>query len=147
MKFLNLAESIRAHPDFEDKFENNPDPQNRNLAFQKIFEDVLLNNRRNELDLYRSLTNDPSFKLSVQKHLEKLTQFKPESYENKAGLAKSIESVELKLRELISSRNVFINPKVSEAIENRMKSASKNNPKLRDTTNVSMIEKLSLIHI
>lgn len=143
VKFLNLAESIRAHPDFEEKFENNPDPQNRNLAFQKIFEDVLLTNRRNELDLYKSLTTDPSFKLSLQKHLEKLTQFKPELYENTEGLAKSIEEIELKVRELIASRNVFINPNISEAIELRLKSASKNDPKLKDASNVSMMQKLS----
>jgi type I restriction enzyme R subunit len=143
VKFLSLAESIRAHPDYEEKVENNPDPQNSNLAFQKIFEDVLLENRRSELDLYKSLATDPAFKLSVQKHLEKLTQFKSDQYENTAGLAKSIERIEVKLRELISSRNVFINPKITEAIELRLKSASKNDPSLKDPSNVSMMKRLS----
>ena len=58
-------------------------------------------------------------------------------------MAKSIESIELKLRELISSRNVFINPKITEAIELRLKSASKNDPKLKDPSNVNMMQKLS----
>lgn len=143
VKFLNLAERIRSHPDFEDKFENNPDPQNRMLAFEKIFDDVLMNNRRNELDLYKSLTTDPAFKLSVQRHLEKLTQFKADEYEDTAGLDKDIETIELKLREIISNRNVFINPKITEAIDLRLKSASKNDPSLRDPSNIDMMRKLS----
>ena len=56
VKFVNLAESIRSHPDFETKYKNNDDKQNRELAFEKIFEDVMMNNRRNELELYRLLT-------------------------------------------------------------------------------------------
>ena len=143
VKFLSLAESIRAHPDYEEKVEKNPDPQNSNLAFQKIFEDVLLENRRSELDLYKSLATDPAFKLSVQKHLEKLTQFKTNQYENTAGLNKNIEKIELGLRELISSHDVVINPKVLDTIGFRLKSASKNNPAFRDEANVTMMQKLS----
>ena len=69
VKFLNLVESIRSHPDFEKKYKNNSDKQNREIAFEKIFEDVMLNNRRNELELYKLLTNDPAFKAAMQKSL------------------------------------------------------------------------------
>lgn len=72
IRFLNLADNIRAHPDFESKYKNNQDKQNRELAFQKIFEDVMLNNRRNELELYKLLANDPAFKAAMQKSLQQI---------------------------------------------------------------------------
>ncbi len=73
IKFINLANSIRSHPDFEKKYKNNLDKQNRELAFEKIFEEVILNNRRNELELYKLLANDPDFKAAMQENLRKLT--------------------------------------------------------------------------
>lgn len=72
VKFINLAESIRSHPDFETKYKNNSDKQNRELAFEKIFEEVMINNRRNELELYKLLTNDPAFKVAMQQSLRKI---------------------------------------------------------------------------
>jgi type I restriction enzyme R subunit len=72
VKFINLAESIRSHPDFETKYKNNTDKQNRSLAFDKIFQDVVIKNRRNELELYKLLTNDQAFKSAMQQSLRKL---------------------------------------------------------------------------
>ena len=72
IKFINLAQSIRNHPDFESKYQNNDDAQNRELAFEKIFEDVMISNRRNELELYKLLTNDPSFKAAMRQSLREL---------------------------------------------------------------------------
>ena len=72
VKFVNLAESIRSHPDFETKYKNNDDKQNRELAFEKIFEDVMMSNRRNELELYKLLTNDPAFKAAMQQSLREM---------------------------------------------------------------------------
>ena len=140
---LDLHKKIVSHPDYEEKYLNNPDVQNRNLAFDKIFEDVFLDNRRKHFDLYKLFFSDPAFKQALLDDQKRLTDVQAEEYENTSGLLKKIESIELKLRELISNRNVFINPKITEAIENRLKSASKNNPKLRDTSNVSMMQKLS----
>jgi len=54
------------------KYKNNPDVQNRGLAFQKMFDDVMLNNRRNELDLYRLLANDAAFKSAMQQSLQRM---------------------------------------------------------------------------
>ena len=70
IKFVNLAESIKAHPDFEEKYQNNQDTHNRELAFQKIFEEVMLKNRRNELELYKLLANDDAFKAAMQQSLK-----------------------------------------------------------------------------
>jgi type I restriction enzyme, R subunit len=72
VKFVNLAENMRSHPDFETKYKNNDDKQNQDLAFQKIFDDVMINNRRNELELYKLLTNDPAFKVAMQQSLRKM---------------------------------------------------------------------------
>ncbi len=143
VKFLNLAEQIRAHPDFEDKFEKNSDPQNRELAFQKIFEDVLHDTRKKEMDLYRSLTSDAAFRLSVQKHLQELSQFRADEYENTDGLNKQIERIELALRDLIASRDVDINPKIREAIANRISVAARNDPGLGDRQSVTVEKQLT----
>jgi type I restriction enzyme R subunit len=72
IKFLNIADGIKAHPDFNEKYKNNQDSHNRNLAFQKIFEDVMLNNRRNELELYKILASDAAFKSAMQQSLRQI---------------------------------------------------------------------------
>lgn len=72
IKFINIADSIKAHPDFQEKYQNNPDVHTRILAFEKIFEDVILKNRRNELELYKLLANDPAFKVAMQQSLRQM---------------------------------------------------------------------------
>ncbi|MCY4380986.1 MAG: DEAD/DEAH box helicase family protein [Proteobacteria bacterium] len=74
IKFVSLAESIRFHPDFETKYKYNDDRQNRKLAFDKIFEDVIMNTRRNEMYLYKKLTHDPAFKAALQHSMRKLIE-------------------------------------------------------------------------
>lgn len=70
VKFINLAESMRAHPDYKPKYEENADPQTRDLAFNKIFEDVMAGNRRKELELYRMLAQSEASKLAFQETLK-----------------------------------------------------------------------------
>ncbi|PCH54240.1 MAG: DEAD/DEAH box helicase [Flavobacteriaceae bacterium] len=72
MKFINLADNIKAHPDFTDKYQNNQDTHNRELAFTKIFEDVMLKNRRNEMELYKLLAGDAAFKAAMQQSLRQM---------------------------------------------------------------------------
>ncbi len=72
VKFLNIADGIKAHPDFNEKYKNNQDNHNRNLAFQKIFEDVMLQKRRNELELYKILASDAAFKSAMQQSLRQI---------------------------------------------------------------------------
>jgi len=75
IKLISFANSIEAHPDFEEKYQNNPDVHNRDLAFEKIFEEVMLKNRRNELDLYKLLANDAAFKAAMQQSLRQMVGF------------------------------------------------------------------------
>jgi len=72
IKFVHLADSIKAHPDFKEKYQDNPDTHNRELAFKKIFEDVMLKNRRNEMGLYRLLASDAAFKAAMQQSLRQM---------------------------------------------------------------------------
>lgn len=66
------TQSMRAHPDFKKKYEENPDIQNREIAFRKIFEEVMSNQRKNELDLYRLMTNDEAFKIAIQDTIKRM---------------------------------------------------------------------------
>jgi len=69
MKFIHLADNIKAHPDFSEKYQNNQDTYNRELAFEKIFADVMLKNRQNEMELYKLLATDNAFKSAMQHSL------------------------------------------------------------------------------
>ncbi|WP_055446569.1 type I restriction endonuclease subunit R [Lacinutrix mariniflava] len=62
VKFIGLTKSIQAHPDFQPKVLENSDEQNKNLAFQKILDEVMSKQRKQELDLYRLYAKDDAFK-------------------------------------------------------------------------------------
>ena len=62
VKFVQISKHIQAHPDFQTKFAENPDPQNRDLALTKMIEEVLAKQRKQELELYKLHAKDESFK-------------------------------------------------------------------------------------
>lgn len=62
IKFVNIAESIRQHPDFEAKYMNDTDPHNRGLAFEKMLKEVMLRRRKDELELYKLFSGDEGFR-------------------------------------------------------------------------------------
>lgn len=70
VKFINIAKSIQEHPDFEDKYQNEIDPHNRELVFERILQTVMLQRRREELELYKLFANDPAFKSSWTKSIQ-----------------------------------------------------------------------------
>ncbi|MBL4560352.1 MAG: type I restriction endonuclease subunit R [Labilibaculum sp.] len=61
VKFIQLSKRIEAHPDFKTKFVENSDEQTSDLAFQKILDDVMSHQRKNEMDLYKLYAKDDSF--------------------------------------------------------------------------------------
>jgi len=65
VKFISLTKSIQAHPDFETKYLNNLDEQNKSIAFEKIMDDVMSKQRKQELDLYRLYAKDDAFKIAL----------------------------------------------------------------------------------
>ena len=72
VKFLNIVDSVQAHPDYEEKFNDNPDPFSRDLAFEKIMKDVMLRRRKEELELYKLHSQDPSFKASLYQSIKEM---------------------------------------------------------------------------
>ncbi|OYU56720.1 MAG: DEAD/DEAH box helicase [Chitinophagaceae bacterium BSSC1] len=64
-KFVNLAQKMKEHSDFKEKYADNADLQNREIAFGKIFDEVMGKQRKNELDLYRLVSKDEGFKIAM----------------------------------------------------------------------------------
>ncbi|WP_413692087.1 type I restriction endonuclease subunit R [Psychromonas sp. KJ10-2] len=71
VKFINIAESVKNHPDFEAKYQNNPDPHNRELAFEKMLKEVMLARRKDELELYKLFAGDSAFKASWTQSMQR----------------------------------------------------------------------------
>ncbi len=72
VKFVSLAQKMKEHPDFKVKYQENSDAQNREIAFGKIFEEVMGKQRKSELDLYRLISQDEAFKIAMQDTLKRL---------------------------------------------------------------------------
>ncbi|MBL4680180.1 MAG: type I restriction endonuclease subunit R [Pseudomonadales bacterium] len=70
VRLLNMAESIRSHPDFEDKYKDNPDPHNQNLAFEKLFKDIMLKRWKDDLEFYKLFAGDEAFKTSLMHSMQ-----------------------------------------------------------------------------
>lgn len=75
VKFISLAKQMQAHPDFKDKYESNVDSQNREIAFNKIFEEVMGKQRKTELELYKLISQDQSFKIAMQDTIKRILRF------------------------------------------------------------------------
>ncbi|MCS5488880.1 hypothetical protein [Algoriphagus limi] len=60
-KFLILSKHIQAYQDYQTKVVENKDSQNLDLAFKKILDEVMSQQRKKELDLYRLYAKDESF--------------------------------------------------------------------------------------
>ena len=61
VKFVMLSKYIQEHPDYQAKVAENSDVQNREIAFKKILDDVMREQRKKELDLYKLYAKDDSF--------------------------------------------------------------------------------------
>ena len=61
-----MAQKMKEHPDFESKYMQNSDSHTRNLAYVKIFDEVMNKQRRSELELYKILSQDDTFKNAMQ---------------------------------------------------------------------------------
>ena len=72
VKFVNIANSIKQHPDFELKYKHNTDPHNRELAFEKIVKEIMLQRRKEELELYKLFASDAAFKTSWMQSMQRM---------------------------------------------------------------------------
>ncbi|MDR3678893.1 MAG: DEAD/DEAH box helicase family protein [Flavipsychrobacter sp.] len=78
VKFIGLARHMQAHPDFQSKYLDNDDLQNRELAYARIFDDVMGKQRKNELDLYRLVSKDEAFKQAMQDTIKRILTIPPD---------------------------------------------------------------------
>ena len=72
VRFLNIAQKIKEHPDYESKFLSSTDTQHKELAYIKIFDEVMNQQRRTELDLYRLISQDDAFRQAMQDTVKRI---------------------------------------------------------------------------
>jgi type I restriction enzyme R subunit len=70
VRLLSMAESIKSHPDFQSKYQDNPDPHNQSLAFEKLFKEIMLQRRKDDLEFYKLFAGDEAFKASLMKSMQ-----------------------------------------------------------------------------
>ena len=73
LKLISLSKSIQEHSDFETKVANNTDEQNKDLAFKRILDEVMSQQRRQELNLYRLYAKDENFYQSLFDMMKRMT--------------------------------------------------------------------------
>jgi len=61
VKFVQVSKKLMAHPDIQEKYFNNPDSHTKNLALDRMLKEVLNQQRKQELDLYKLTVQDDSF--------------------------------------------------------------------------------------
>lgn len=71
---VSVADSMKAHPDYEGKYKNNPDPHNQKLAFEKIAKEVMLQRRKENLEFYKMFANDEAFKAAFMQSMQHLCE-------------------------------------------------------------------------
>lgn len=74
VKFVTLSKHIQAHPDYQSKVAENKDIQNRDLAFKRILDDVMGQQRKKELDLYKLYAKDESFYQAFFDTMKRMTE-------------------------------------------------------------------------
>ncbi len=62
VKFIHLMNKVKTHKDYEEKYSNNNDIYTRELALEKILNDVMVSERKKELELYKLFIQDRDFK-------------------------------------------------------------------------------------
>ncbi|QTR50923.1 type I restriction endonuclease subunit R [Candidatus Thiothrix anitrata] len=72
VRLLSMAESIKSHPDFHDKYQNEHDPHNQHLAFEKLFKEVMLQRRKDDLEFYKLFAGDTAFKTSLMQSMQRM---------------------------------------------------------------------------
>ncbi|MBV7309878.1 type I restriction endonuclease subunit R [Acinetobacter sp. CWB-G5] len=70
VKFVNILKQIKEHADFESKYLNNLDPHTKDLAFDKILNEVMLRQRKVDMDMYKQYSKDTAFRMSWKYSLQ-----------------------------------------------------------------------------
>jgi len=70
-KFIHIMDKVKAHKDFEQNYEKNTDEINKKLAIAKIIDEVINNERKKELELYKLFATNETFKLGLMENIER----------------------------------------------------------------------------
>ncbi len=74
VKFATLSHHIKAHPDYQEKVADNKDVQTRDLALKKILEEVISQQQRQELELYKLYAKDDALKQAFFNTMLRMTE-------------------------------------------------------------------------
>ncbi|WP_421827001.1 type I restriction endonuclease subunit R [Larkinella sp.] len=66
VKFISMLKYVQQQPSFKTHVLNNPDVQNREIAFQKLFNDAVNQQRKLDIEFYKLYTQDAAFKQACQ---------------------------------------------------------------------------------
>jgi type I restriction enzyme R subunit len=66
IRLIRIAQKMKEHPDLQSKYIDNPDEHTKELAYNKIITEVMNQERRSELDLYRLFSQDRDFRDALQ---------------------------------------------------------------------------------
>jgi type I restriction enzyme R subunit len=61
VKLVSISKHVIAHPDYQTKVADNKDVQNREIALRRIVDQVMRDQRKQELELYKLYAKDDSF--------------------------------------------------------------------------------------
>ncbi|NLY03619.1 MAG: type I restriction endonuclease subunit R [Campylobacter sp.] len=75
VKFINLMNKVKTHDDFKIKYKENKDNHTRRLALEKIVEEVMREERRKELELYKLFVEDKTFKIGMLDSFERVFSY------------------------------------------------------------------------
>ncbi len=71
VKFIHLVNKVKTHRDYKTKFEANKDEYTKRLALTKILSEVMNQERKKELELYKLFAGDEAFRAGMLDSIEK----------------------------------------------------------------------------
>lgn len=71
---IELAKRMKSHPNFTTQYQNNPDEHTKNISFNEILLQILLERRKEDIEFYRKYTTDDVFKSAYQAHMKKIVE-------------------------------------------------------------------------
>jgi type I restriction enzyme R subunit len=72
IKLINIAQHVVNNPKYAEQIANNPDQQNCELALKKLIKLAVNSERKRELDLYKSYTNDKALERTFDSTIARL---------------------------------------------------------------------------
>ena len=71
-KLINLVKRIQEHRDFEYKYNNIEDEQSRKMEFANMVKEIIVSDRRKEVDFYKKFVGDENFQMAFMHSLRLL---------------------------------------------------------------------------